>query len=33
METPQAKGYIEKEEREKSFVGIPKVQPRCKNEH
>jgi hypothetical protein len=32
-ETPQAKGYIEEEEGEKFFVGVPRIQPRCKNEH
>jgi hypothetical protein len=33
METPQAKGYIEEEKRVFFFVGIPKIQPRLKNEH
>jgi len=33
METLQVKGYIEEEEGNFVFVGVPKIQPRCKNEH
>jgi hypothetical protein len=31
--TPQAKGYIEEEEGGKSSIGVPRIQPRCKNDH
>jgi hypothetical protein len=31
--TPQAKGYIEEEKGGKKSIGVPKIQPRCKNEH